>query len=93
MFEIKVAKAANVVYRGIIRASLRSVERRQVRAERKRNRELQDAANLRNMAHHYAGQAIVVEREAMDKHKDATLAVNAATNVLQNAHDDGIITA
>ena len=88
MFELKIIKAANSVYRGIVRLGIRSLERRDVKAYERLERETARAQAMRESTLVMKMRASFVEDAANESYGYTVRDVNAALNELQNNLDD-----
>lgn len=91
MLELKIIKAANRIYRGVIRLSLRSVNMRDKRALKNLDSKLDQAKRARIFAAQLHTEADNIEDTAHVNYSRKQRNINSAYNLLENALDDGAI--
>jgi len=87
MFELKIIRGANRLYRGVVRLALRSVNARDQRALNKLNGNMQKADQMRDAAQRLKRQAQSLEAKANDTYAVEATQINATYHTLANHAD------
>lgn len=92
MLELKIIRAANRMYRGILNLGLKSLNAKDTRNLKKLNRDLKYADDMRRAAQRMRRAATALEDTTNKDYATKSRDVTAAYNFIINARDDSSLT-